>query len=203
MTDRTVLYLRVSKDDQTSDNQLLQLEELAVRRGWTIAGIYQDDAISGEKERDERPDLDRLLKDAARRRFDRLLCWSVDRMGRSAGNVMMNIAELNNLGIEQFYHLQGMDTSNAYGKAMVGMAAVFAELELSIIKERIHAGLDRARAEGKKLGRKPLTAQQIDLVIALWNDPKKQRSMREVAEEAGVSKGSVHKILHAAGAASL
>jgi DNA invertase Pin-like site-specific DNA recombinase len=189
---RAALYLRVSTEDQTTDNQRLELEKLADLRGWTVVQIYQDNGISGAMGRKHRPGLDQMLKDAARRRFDLVVFWSVDRLGRSTAEVTSIMAEIDALGIGQFYFKQSIDTSTPHGQAMVEMAAVFAKLERAMISERVKAGLARARAQGKRLGRPPLTIKQKNAVI---HAGREGLSLRAIARRTGVSYGSVRAVL--------
>ena len=128
-TKRAALYLRVSTDQQTTENQRRQLQGVAERRGWTIVHTYEDAAISGAKGRDKRPGLDRMMKDAARGRFDLVMVWAVDRLGRSTATVAPVMAELGELGVGFYADKEGMDATTAHGRAMLQMASVFAELE--------------------------------------------------------------------------
>ena len=192
---RTVIYLRVSTDRQKDKNQLVQLKKMAQAQGWPIEKIYQEDGgISGSKGRAQRPALDAMMKDAARRKFDRLLVWSVDRLGRSVQEVAMIMSDLDKAGVVQFFHVQGIDSSTVYGKAMVQMALVFAELELGIIRDRIHAGLARARAEGKRLGKAPLCDKRRQAVIDIHKE-NPDDSIRTIARKSGVSPSKVHEII--------
>lgn len=201
MTKRVAFYLRVSTDAQTTENQQRDLQRLAEYRGWTVVGEYRDQGISGAAGRDKRPELDRLLKDAARRRFDVVAFWAVDRLGRSTGKVATIMEELDALGVQQFYHKEAIDTSTPHGRAMLQMAAVFAELERGMIRERVIAGLERARAEspevraakGKKaIGRPTLPENLRQAIVDLRGAGK---SIREVAKGAGVSTATVQKVL--------
>jgi DNA invertase Pin-like site-specific DNA recombinase len=201
MTKRVAFYLRVSTDAQTTENQQRDLQRLAEYRGWTVVGEYRDQGISGAAGRDKRPELDRLLKDAARRRFDVVAFWAVDRLGRSTGKVATIMEELDALGVQQFYHKEAIDTSTPHGRAMLQMAAVFAELERGMIRERVIAGLERARAEspevraakGKKaIGRPTLPENLRRTIVDLRGAGK---SIREVAKGAGVSTATVQKVL--------
>lgn len=201
MNKRAAFYLRVSTDAQTTENQQRDLKRLAEYRGWTIVGEYRDQGISGAAGRDKRPELDRLLKDAARRRFDVVAFWAVDRLGRSTGKVATIMEELDALGVQQFYHKEAIDTSTPHGRAMLQMAAVFAELERGMIRERVIAGLERARAEspevraakGKKaIGRPTLPENLRRTIVDLRGAGK---SIREVAKGAGVSTATVQKVL--------
>lgn len=152
---RAALYLRVSTLDQTTENQRLELEHVAERAGWIIAEVYEDAGISGAKGRDRRPAFDRLLKDAARRRFDVIAAWSVDRLGRSLPHLVSFLEDIHGYGIDLYLHQQGIDTTTPAGKAMFQMLGVFSEFERAMIRERVNAGLARAKANGKRLGRAP------------------------------------------------
>jgi len=144
---RAAMYLRVSTDSQTTDNQCQVLTEVAERRGWQIVQTYQDAGISGAKGRDKRPGFDAMLKDATRRRFDVLMFWSIDRLGRSTAAVASALVELETAGVAIYADKEAMDATTPHGKAMLQMAAVFAELERGMIRERVVAGLERVRAE--------------------------------------------------------
>jgi DNA invertase Pin-like site-specific DNA recombinase len=161
---RAALYLRVSTDGQTTENQRLELTTVAERAGWLIVEIYEDAGISGAKGRDKRPAFDRLLKDAARRRFDLVAAWSVDRLGRSLQDLVHFLDDIHGYGIDLYLHQQGIDTTSPAGKAMFQMLGVFSEFERAMIRERVHAGLARARANGKRLGR-PLIGPEIEEAI--------------------------------------
>ena len=150
---RAVLYLRVSTVDQTTANQERELRLVAERAGWEIVGVYRDHGISGAKGRDKRPRFDALHKAAARREFDVVMAWSVDRLGRSLQDLVAFLSELHAAGVDLFLHQQGIDTTSPGGKAMFQMLGVFSEFERSIIQERVRAGLRRAVAKGKRLGR--------------------------------------------------
>jgi len=150
---RVAIYLRVSTDGQTIENQRRELVHVAQRAGWIIAETYEDAGVSGAKGRDKRPAFDRLLKDAARRRFDVVSAWSVDRLGRSLQDLVSFLSDIHGYGIDLYLHQQGIDTTTPAGKAMFQMLGVFSEFERAMIRERVNAGLARARANGKMLGR--------------------------------------------------
>src|SRR6201746_2691572 len=151
---RVAIYLRVSTTKQDTDNQLRELEGVAERSGWDVVRIYEDAGISGAKGRDQRPGLDSLMKAVNNKRFDMLLVWSVDRLGRSLTDLLGILQNLQEKGVDLFLHQQGLDTSTSAGKAMFQMLGVFAEFERGIIRERVNAGLARPRANGTKLGRR-------------------------------------------------
>jgi Resolvase, N terminal domain len=141
---RAVLYLRVSTIDQTTANQEREMREIAGRMGCEIVKVYKDHGISGAKGRDKRPAFDALCRAAARREFEMVMAWSVDRLGRSLQDLVGFLSELHSLKIDLFLHQQGLDTTTPAGKAMFQMMGVFAEFERAMIAERVRAGLARA-----------------------------------------------------------
>ena len=153
MTKRVAMYLRVSTSGQTVENQRRDLDAVIARMGWRIVAVYEDAGISGAKGRDQRPEFDQLCRDAARRRFDLVMSWSVDRLGRSLQDLVAFLNDLHTLGVDLYLYQQGIDTVTPSGKAMYQMLGVFSEFERAMIRDRVVAGLERARAQGKKLGR--------------------------------------------------
>jgi DNA invertase Pin-like site-specific DNA recombinase len=180
-TKRVAFYTRVSTDAQTTENQLLQLRAVAERHGWVIVVEFVDHGISGAKGRQERRQFDALLRGVARREFDMIAAWSVDRLGRSLQDLLSFLLELQSKRVDLYLHQQALDTSTPMGKAMFQLCGVFAELERSIIQERVRAGLERARANGKTLGR-PRT------------DPKVEGKIRKLAGR-GMGKGKIARTL--------
>jgi DNA invertase Pin-like site-specific DNA recombinase len=151
---RVGIYLRVSKDSQTAENQHRELATVAERSGWQVVDYYSDDGVSGAKGRDRRPGFDRLLKDATARKVDMVAAWSVDRLGRSLQDLVGFLTDLQALGCDLYLHQQALDTTTPSGRAMFQMCGIFAEFELAMIRGRINAGLARAKANGTKLGRR-------------------------------------------------
>lgn len=190
---RAALYLRVSRDGQTLENQRIRLIEIAHRRGLSVVAEFQDEAISGAKGRDKRPDFDRMLKDAGRRRFDVLLVWHVDRLGRSTSTVALALDDLHAAGVN-YIDNNGLDTTTPTGKAMFGMSAVFAELERALIRERVLAGLERARKQGKRLGR-PRTSPDVEAAIRARLGAAE--GIKKVARALGVGNGTVSRVKQA------
>lgn len=188
---RAGIYLRVSTTGQTTANQLLELRRVAEQRGWMVAEIYEDAGISGSKGRDKRPGLDKLCKDASRGKLDMVLAWSIDRLGRSLHHVVTFMAELGEQGVGLYLHQQNVDSSTAAGKAMLAMCGVFAEFERSMIVERVNAGLARARAQGKILGR-----PRVD--VATETNIKRLRAsgmgMGRIARQLGVGVSTVQRV---------
>lgn len=167
---RVALYLRVSTAEQTVENQRRELQAIAERHGWQVVAEFADEGISGTKGRDRRPGYDRLLKGVARREFDQVAAWSVDRLGRSLQDLAVFLGELHAKGVDLYLHQQGIDTATPAGKAMFQMMGVFAEYERAMIVERVNAGLARARAQGKRLGRPSIAPDKEARVRALLAD---------------------------------
>jgi DNA invertase Pin-like site-specific DNA recombinase len=167
MKKRVAIYLRVSKSKQDTENQLRELSAVADRSGWEIWKVYEDAGISGAKGRDKCPGLDAMMKAVNAKQFDLVAAWSVDRLGRSLTHLLDILQALQDKGVDLFLHQQGLDTSTTAGRAMFQMCGVFAEFERGIIRERINAGLARAKANGTKLGRRrvepAVEAQILDL----------------------------------------
>src|SRR6266571_7949163 len=163
---RAAIYLRVSTQDQTTSNQEHELRQAAERASWQVAKLYKDHGISGAKGRNGRPAFDALCRDATKRQFDVVMAWNVDRLGRSLKDLVAFLSELHALGIDLFLHQQGLDTTTPAGKAMFQMLGVFAEFERSMIKERVRAGLSRAKAAGTKLGRPALAKAKEEAIRA-------------------------------------
>jgi DNA invertase Pin-like site-specific DNA recombinase len=163
---RAALYLRVSTGSQTVENQDAALRAVAAARGWTIVETYRDEGISGAKGRDRRPGFDRMWKDAARRKFDLVAAWSIDRLGRSLADLATFMVELRAFGVGLYLDKQAVDTTTHGGRALLQMAGVFAEFEREMIRERTIAGQARARAAGVRFGRPTITADKEAAVRA-------------------------------------
>jgi DNA invertase Pin-like site-specific DNA recombinase len=191
---RAVLYLRVSTLEQTTANQERELREIAACMGCEIGKVYKDHGISGAKGRDKRPAFNALLRDAAQRKFDMVMAWSVDRIGRSLQDLVDFLSELHALRIDLFLHQQGLDTTTPGGKAMFQMMGVFAEFERAIIQERVRAGLRRAKDEGKRLGRPPLAPELENRIREALNEPGRTDGVRKIADRFGVNPGTVQRI---------
>jgi DNA invertase Pin-like site-specific DNA recombinase len=191
MSKRIAFYLRVSTTDQTVENQQRELEAVAERHGWKVVAVFTDAGISGTKGRDKRPGYDLLCRGVARRQFDQVAAWSVDRLGRSLQELVAFLGELHAKGVELYLHQQGLDTSTPAGKAMFQMLGVFAEFERAMIVERVKAGLSRARSQGKRLGRRPLNADVVELIREKLATG---RGILRVAKELGVGTGTVHRV---------
>lgn len=170
MPKRVALYVRVSTDGQTVQNQLGELRQVAERHGWEIVQTYSDEGISGTKGREGRPEFDKLLKAIARREVDLVAAWSVDRLGRSLKDLVSLLSDLQAKGVDLFLLQQGLDTSTPSGRAMFQMLGVFSEFEAAMIRDRVRSGVARARRRGTKSG-KPI------------GRPKLSREKEAAAEE--------------------
>jgi len=193
---RVGLYLRVSTGDQTVENQRQALTAACECRGWHIVEEFIDHGISGAKGRDKRPSFDRLCKAAVRRKIDIVAAWSVDRLGRSLQDLVGFLNELKGASCDLYLEQQAIDTTTPAGRALFQMLGVFAEFERSIIQDRIHAGIARARLKGTKSGK------AIGRPMIL---PAKERAIREalaqggkgilkIAAAFGVGSGTVQRI---------
>ena len=186
---QAAIYVRVSTVDQNVANQQRELEAVAQRHGWKVVEVFSDHGVSGAK--DTRPALDRLRQGSARKDFDVVAAWSVDRLGRSLQHLLGLLGELRAKNVDLYLHQQGLDTSTPAGKALFQMLGVFAEFERAIIIERVHAGLRRARSQGVKLGR-PRVAVDLGRAVAMRSEGK---SMRSIARALGVSAMAVSRAL--------
>jgi DNA invertase Pin-like site-specific DNA recombinase len=189
---RAAVYMRVSTDKQTTDNQERELREIALHSGWQIVEVYQDQGISGSMGRDKRPAFDALYKDATRRKFDIVMAWSVDRLGRSLQDLVGFLSELHSSGIELFLHQQGIDTTTPAGKPMFQMMGVFSEFERAMIRDRVNSGLIRAKAQGKVLGRPKIHHITEDAIRKALKSGKV--GIRKIAVLHNVGTGTVQRI---------
>ena len=191
---RVAIYLRVSTTDQTTENQRRELQRVAKRHGWSVVKVFEDAGISGAKGRRERPALDELLKAVARREVDMVAAWSVDRLGRSLIDLLDFLRELHAKGVDLFLHQQGVDTSTPSGRAMFQMMGVFAEFERAMIRERVLAGLARAKEQGITLGRPQLEDSDPDKVKAIKAAIAAKWGLRRIARELAVGVCTVYRI---------
>lgn len=189
MSKRAAFYVRVSTaDGQTTENQLRHLHEVALRSGWTVVAIHNDEGISGSKGRDRRPGLDALLRGVARREFDIVAAWAVDRLGRSLPDLVNLLGELQASGVDLFLHQQALDTSTPSGRMLFQMLAVFSEFERSMTVARVRAGLQRTT---KRLGRPPMPVEKTQAIRDLL---AQGIGIRETARETGAGTATVQRI---------
>ena len=188
---RTAIYCRVSTLDQHPETQLLDLQQLASQRGFTVVKVFTDHGFSGARAR--RPGLDQMLYDARRHQFDVVLVWAADRLARSVKHFVDILAELDHLKIAFISYREQIDTAGPLGKAIMTIVAAIAELERSLIVERVRAGMRRARLEGRHIGRKPLTLDEP----AIIRDRSRGLSLRQIAKAHQVSTATVRRVLSA------
>lgn len=186
---RAALYLRVSTLDQHPETQLHDLRGLAVQRGYEIVATYED-RISGAKAK--RPGLDGMMADARHGKFDIVLVWAFDRIARSVRHFLEVLDELNHMEVEFVSFRENVDTGGPLGRAMIIIVGAIAELERSLIIERVRAGMRRAKLEGRRLGRPPLNVDRD----ALIRDRNRGQSLKQIAKLHGISKASVIRVLH-------
>jgi DNA invertase Pin-like site-specific DNA recombinase len=180
---RVALYGRVSTLDKGQDVnlQLNELREYGERRGWTIMGEYVDNGVSGAKE--SRPELNRLMADAKKRRFDVVAVWKLDRFGRSLKHLIMTLADLESLGIAFVSLRDGFDLSTPSGRLMFQVIGAMGEFERNLIRERVKAGMAHAKAKGRRLGRARV---HVDMALVAARKANGE-SLRAIARDLGVS----------------
>lgn len=190
---RAALYFRVSTAAQSTERQRLDLERVAAVRHWAIVATHADEGISGIKGRDARPGLDALLKSATRGEIDLIAVWSLDRLGRSLQNLVETVNELHAVGVDLYIHQQALDTSTPAGKLAFSVFGALAEYERELIRERVKAGLERAKRNGTRLGRPTnLNASVRAAVIELR---ARDVSIRKIAAQLRIGTGSVYRCL--------
>lgn len=185
---RVALYLRVSTSDQTVENQRLELEAVAARHGWQIVATFADEGISGAKGRDKRPGFNKLCEAIARREFDMVATWSVDRLSRSLQDLVTFLCDVHAKGVNLYLHQQGLDTSTPSGKALFQMMGVFAEFERAMTVERIKSGLARAKSTGRtRTGKKLVLGRPSTMTPA-----KADKARAMLAGGTGILKVAAH-----------
>jgi DNA invertase Pin-like site-specific DNA recombinase len=196
MVRRVAIYTRVSTLDQTIDNQLIELREHCSKMGWEIVKEYADEGLSGTLSREKRPALNSLIKDAYRKKFDSVVCWDFSRLGRSMKELILFLSDMKDKGVGICSVRQGFDTSTSMGEIMFQFVGILSSWEREMIRERTLAGLERARREGKTLGRRKVTNDTMTAKIIELRSAKK--SIRAIASEVGVSRGTVSNVLKVA-----
>ena len=190
-TKRAALYVRVSTDRQTVENQVTALTKVAEARGWQIVATFNDAGISGAKGRKDRAGLDAMLNEAQRGKFDVVMAWAIDRIGRSLVDLLSTIETLKACGVDLYLDQQAIDTTTPSGKLMLQMTGAFAEFERAMIQARIHAGLKRAVANGKTLGR-PLNDPEA--IARAREELRKGIGINRVAKMVGLSNTTVTRL---------
>lgn len=187
---RVAIYVRVSTGIQDNEMQRRELQDYAAARGWTVVEVYED-KMTGRSS--ERPSWKRIMVDAKQRKFDVLFCWKLDRAFRSLKGMVMTLAELTEVGV-QFVSLRDhIDLTTASGRLMTHIVAAFAEFEADIIRERVRAGIQHAKAKGTRLGRPQKRPNQARLASLKASGA----SLREIGRQLGLSKSGVQRALAA------
>jgi DNA invertase Pin-like site-specific DNA recombinase len=186
---RAVLYCRVSTIDQHPETQLIDLRQFAANKGFQIVGEYTDHGYCGARAR--RPGLDRMMDDARRHRFDVVVVWSCDRLARSTKHLLQVLDELNGFGIQFLSQREAIDTDGPLGRAIIVIISAIAELERSLIIERVRAGMRRARLEGRQIGRARLDLDRAQVI----QDRRSGMSLTQVAKKHGISRASVCRLM--------
>ena len=189
---KVAIYVRVSTSEQTTENQVRELEAWADRAGHEIVAIYDDNGVSGAKGREYRIEFDKLLKGAVRREYDLVAAWSVDRLGRSLQDLISFLQELHGAGVDLYLHQQALDTTTPSGRAMFQMMGVFAEFERSMISERVKSGLARAKSNGTILGRPKVSKQREAQIMKLRKDGM---GILRIGKELGVGTSTVQRVI--------
>jgi len=191
MTKRVALYARVSTKNNGQDPraQIELLREYAGRREWTITEEYVDEGFSGAKS--DRPALHRLMNDARRRKFDVVAVWKFDRFGRSLRDLVNSLEEFKSLGIEFVSLTEAIDTSSTLGHVMFALIGAMAQFERELIRERVAMGMERARRQGRRIGR-PRVIVDVEIIRRLRANGM---SLRAIARKTGVSSTTVMELL--------
>ena len=194
---KVVIYGRGSTNKQTVDNQLNQLREISTRNDWEVVNEYIDEGISGSLGRDKRPSFDQLLKDVNRKKFDGILVWSIDRLGRSLQDLVSFLNDIQSKKVDLYIHQQGLDTTTPTGKMMFQMCGVFSEFERNIIRERVKSGMENAKKNGTKSGRsigRPTNVNDStrSTIIELLD---RGLSKTKICKTLGIGVGTLYKLI--------
>ncbi len=192
MKTRVCLFSRCSTASQTTENQLKILREVAEHRGYEIVREISE-TVSGAKSRSDRKEFDALIKGAVKAEFDLIMVFDVSRLGRSLQELVAFLTELESSGCQLYIHNSGIDTQTASGRALFGMMAVFASFERELIRDRVKAGLDRAKANGTKLGRKSVLTDALKVSIVHMREHGVP--IKQIAKNLKVGVGTVYKVM--------
>ena len=190
---KVCLYCRVSTAHQTSENQLRELRAVAERMGYEIVSEFIDNGISGTKSRKDRPALDEMMKLATQRKFEMVMCWSIDRLGRSLQHLVEILNELQAMKIDLFFMQQGMDTTTPSGRMIFSVFGAIGEFERNLIRERVIAGQQRAKAAGVHVGRPTKMNEGMRSAIKAMHE--KGMSIRQIAKSCKIGIGTVYSVI--------
>ena len=189
------IYVRASTDTQTTENQSIKLKEIAEQKGYNVVTTISEN-VSGAKGRHERKGFDALIKGSVRKDYNIILVWSVCRLGRSLQSLVEFLNEIHAVGCDLYIHQSGIDTSTPSGKMMFQMCGVFAEFERGMIRERVLAGQERARKEGKHLGRPSNFTKGMTTAIKVMRE--KGMSIKGIARQLSIGTTKVYQVLETA-----
>ena len=193
MNNKAVIYSRVSTNEQTIENQLKVLREVAEKRGLEVVREISDEGISGAIGRDARKGFDELIKGSIKNEWDIILVWDVSRLGRSLQHLVSFLDDIHSANCDLYIHQNGLDTSTASGKMMFQMIGVFSEFERSMIRERVIAGQQRAKSEGKHIGRP--TNVNDGIITAVYQLRQNNVPIKRIAKDLQIGVGTVYKVL--------
>jgi len=190
---RVAIYARVSTQSQNTENQLLELRQVAERMGYMVVQEFVDHGISGAKSRIHRPALDAMLKLATQRKIEMILCWDISRLGRSLQHLIEILNDLQTLKCDLYFHQNGIDTSTVTGRMIFQICGSLAEFERNLIRERVISGQQRAKSEGKHIGRPSQMTDALKTSIRLLRE--QGMAIKEIASTLSVGVGTVYSVI--------
>ena len=196
MSNRSAIYSRCSTLDEAVENQIKKLKEIAERKSLIVVSQFSDEAISGAKGRDQRKGFDQLIKEVVRKDFDLILVWSVDRLGQSLQDLVSFLNEIHSVDCDLYIHQSGINTTTPSGKMMFQMCGVFAEFERGVTSDRLKCGQERAKSQGKHIGRPSSLNEGLSYSIKYMK--KQGIGIRRIATDLKVGVSAVYKVLEAA-----
>jgi len=190
---RVAIYARVSTQSQNTENQLLELRQVAERMGYMVVQEFVDHGISGAKSRIHRPALDAMLKLATQRKIEMILCWDISRLGRSLQHLIEILNDLQTLKCDLYFHQNGIDTSTVTGRMIFQICGSLAEFERNLIRERVISGQQRAKSEGKHIGRPSQMTDALKTSIRLLRE--QGMAIKKIASTLSVGVGTVYSVI--------
>ena len=190
---RIAIYARVSTQSQNTENQLIELRQVAERMGYMVVQEFVDHGISGAKSRIQRPALDAMLKLATQRKIEMILCWDISRLGRSLQHLIEILNDLQTLKCDLYFHQNGIDTSTVTGRMIFQICGSLAEFERNLIRERVISGQQRAKSEGKHIGRPSQMTDALKTSIRLLRE--QGMAIKKIASTLSVGVGTVYSVI--------
>jgi DNA invertase Pin-like site-specific DNA recombinase len=190
---RIGIYARVSTDSQNPESQLIELREVAKRIGYIVVKEFVDHGISGTKSRIHRPALNEMMKMVTQRKIDMILCWDISRLGRSLQHLIEILNELQSLKCDLYFHQNGIDTSTVTGRMIFQICGSLAEFERNLIRERVISGQQRAKKEGKHIGRPSQMSDSLRTSIKLLRE--QGMAIKKIAKTLSIGVGTVYSVI--------